>query len=264
MFNTCFALHKAGALLLIRDEKVSAVHSGDVADYSVLPIDKLLEALKTKLDERFPGSVFESGYSDHALTGAAWSLPDQKEDLLGTYRKTLDAQGKTALAAKLMPGIRFSTSDTGRASAKVAALLLGLPCPIHIGGMVAVEHRGETSAEDFQKSLDMLFAQFGDAVTKLHALTEVYLNYPVNAMTAVCKKLRMPKKPALEAIGMFEMASGGGAATAHDVFMAMQEIMFILKTANTSEAKVLKEEESMARALTIDWNEYDTAKAVSW
>ena len=110
----------------------------------------------------------------------------------------------------------------------------------------------------------MLFAQFEDSIARLEKLTAVYLDCPVNAMTAVCKKLAMPKKAALEAIGMFEVAYGGGVATAHDVYMAMQEIMFILKTENTAESKMLLLEESMARALTLNWSHYDTAKAVNW
>jgi len=138
--NDCLATQKtASALLLIRDQKISAVHSGDERDYSILPIDQLMEGLKAKLDERFPGNVFDSGYSDHALSSSVWFLLGQKDDLLGSYNRTLAAQGKAALAAKLIPGIRFSTSDTGVASAKVSALLLGLRYPIHIGGIVATE-----------------------------------------------------------------------------------------------------------------------------
>ena len=93
--------------MLIRDEKVAAVHSGDAVDYSVLPIDELLTALKTKLDARFSGNEFESGYCDHAMVSAAWTMPDQKEDLLGAYTKLLDSQGKTAMASKLTPGVRL-------------------------------------------------------------------------------------------------------------------------------------------------------------
>jgi hypothetical protein len=263
--NECLALQKnAMALLLVREQKVTAVHSGDTKDYSILPINELMEGLKAKLDERFPGNLFDSGYSDHALTSAAWSLPDQKDDLLGSYNKTLASHGKTALVSKLMPGIRFSTSDTGVASAKVSALLLGLRYPIHIGGMVATEHRGQTTVGDFLSSLDMLFAQFEDSVKRLEELASVYLDHPVNAMTAVCKKLSMPKKTAIEAIAMFEMAYGGCTATAHDVYFAMQEIMFMLKTEGTPVSKMLSLEESMARALTLNWNQYDYAKAVSW
>jgi hypothetical protein len=264
VLNACLELHRDFALLLIREEKVSAVHSGDQKDYAVLPVDQLLESIRIKLDERFPGSEFNGGYSDHSLTSAAWSLPGQKEDLLGAYQKTLIAQGKIALADKLLPGIRFSTSDTGDASAKIAALLLGLQHPIHIGGMVSVKHRGEAKIEDFQGSLDMLFAQFNDSIKQLEHLMNVYLDYPVNAMVSVCKKLSMPKKAALEAVGMFEASYGGGPATAHDVFMAMQEIMFILKTSGMSEGKMLVVEENMARALTLKWSDHDFAKAVNW
>ena len=50
IINTCLALFGSDALLLIRHEKVSAVHSGDTRDYSILPIDALLSYLKNGLD----------------------------------------------------------------------------------------------------------------------------------------------------------------------------------------------------------------------
>lgn len=262
--NDCLEVYSSEALLLIRDEKVSAAHSGDPTDYSVLPIDDLLKALTKKLDDRFPGSVFEYGYSDHALTSASWTMPGQKEDLLGAYEKVLIAQGKAAMAAKLIPGIRFVTSDTGVASAKVSALLMGSQHPIHIGGCVSVEHRHQSKVEDFAQVLDQLFAQFQDSVARLQQLLEIHLEYPVNAMTRICKKLSLPKKAAVEAIAMYEMAYGGGPATAHDVFMAMQEIPYILKSEHTPESKLLAVEENMARMLTLRWGDYDLAKAVSY
>ena len=264
VLNECLKLYSADALLLIRDEKVSAVHSGDEVDYSILPINELLTALQTKLDDRFGGNQFETGYCDHSIVSASWTMPDQKDDLLGTYAKVLISQGKTAMASKLTPGIRFMTSDTGVASALVSALLMGGQHPIHIGGCVAVDHRHQSKISDFENALDQLFAQFGDSIAKLQGLLEVHLDFPVNAMTRVCKKLSLPKKAAVEAISMFEMAYGGGAATAHDVFLAMQEIPFILKTEKFPESKLLIVEENMARALTLKWSDYDLAKAVSY
>lgn len=264
VINSCLALHRDSALLLVRDEKVSAAHSGDTRDYSVLEIDQLLDGLQRKMDERFPGNQFSGGYVDHSITSASWTLPDQKTQLLDTYTKLLAAEGKTAMAAKLTPGIRFSTSDTGVASAKVSALLVGLQYPIHIGGMISVEHRRQSKVPDFVESLDMLFAQFGDSVSRLSALLSIHLDHPVNAMTAICKRLALPKKAAMEAIDMFEMAIGKESATAHDVFMAMQEIPFILKIQGTSENKLLALQENMARALTLKWRDYDYAREVKW
>lgn len=264
LINSCLALHKDSALLLVRDEKVSAAHSGDTRDYSVLEIDQLLDGLQSKMDERFPGNQFSGGYVDHSITSASWTLPDQKTELLDTYTKLLAAEGKTAMAAKLMPGIRFSTSDTGVASAKVSAFLVGLQYPIHIGGMISVEHRRQSKVPDFVESLDMLFAQFGDSVARLSGLLSIHLDHPVNAMTAICKRLALPKKAAMEAIDMFEMAIGEDSATAHDVFVAMQEIPFILKTQGTPESKLLALQENMARALTLKWRDYDYAREVKW
>lgn len=264
VLNACLGLYGEEALLLIRDEKVTAVHAGDASDYSVLPVNELLRALQNKLDERFPGSKFENGYCDHALVSASWSMPDQKEDLLGAYAKLLAAQGKAALASKLMPGIRFLTSDTGVAAAKVSALLTGGQYPIHIGECVAVDHRKGHTVADFEQALDQVFAQFGDQVEKLQKLLSVELEYPVNAMTRVCKKLCLPKKAAVEAIAMYEMAVGANPATAHDVYFAMQEIPFILKTQGAPESKLLAVEETMARALTLRWSDYDLAKGVDY
>jgi len=264
VLNACLAVHNNDALLLIRDEKVSAAHSGDEKDYSVLPMDELLVTLEKKMGERFPGFQFESGYRDHAFTSGCWTFPGQREDLLGTYAKTLDAHGKKAMASRLVPGIRFMTSDTGLASAKVSAMLMGTAHPIHIGSCVAVDHRHQKKVSDFGEALDQLFAQFCDSVAKLQGLLEIQLEYPQNAMTRICKKLSLPKKESLEAIAMYEMAYGGGPATAHDVFMAMQEIPYLMKTRHTPEAKMLVVEENMARALSLKWSDFDLAKAVSW
>ena len=264
VLNDCLELYSSETLLLIRDEKVSAAHSGDSMDYSVLPIDELLKALTRKLDDQFPGSVFRGGYRDHSLASATWTMPGQKEDLLGAYAKLLASQGKGTIASKLIPAIRFVTSDTGVASAKVSAMLEGTQYPIHIGSCIAVDHRHQSSVEDFETALDQLFAQFGDSVARLQRLLGISLSYPVNAMTRICRKLSLPKKAALEAIGMFEVAYGGGPATAHDVFMAMQEIPYILKSDHTPESKMLVVEENMARALTLKWTDYDLAKAVNY
>ena len=261
--NACLQLYTSDALVLIRDEKVSAVHSGDVVDYSILPIDALIETLKKKLDERFPGNVFETGYADHSMTGASWKMPNQKDDLIGTYAKTIAAMGQSRLADKLVPGIRFMTSDTGIASAKVSAILFGTQHPIHIGGCIAVDHRHGKTVSDFDTELDQLFAQFGKSMKQLEKLLTIKLDYPINAMTRVCKKLSMPKKAAVEAIAMFKM-SCGETATAHDVFMAMQEIPYNLKLEDTPESKMLAVEENMARALTLNWREYDLATEVNY
>lgn len=168
------------------------------------------------------------------------------------------------MAAKLMPGIQFTTSDTASSSAKVAALLMGRQYPIYIGSIIAVNHRRKATVDDFSDSLQQLFAQFGDSITKLSKLLSIQLEHPVNAMTAVAKSLKLPKKAAMEAIDMFETAFGDSQGSAHDVFMALQEVPFILKTNGASESRLLLLQETMARALTLRWTDYDLARKVEW
>lgn len=264
ILNECLSVHKSEALLLVRNEKVAAFHSGDARDYSVLPIDALMTSLCEKLNERFPGNRFTQGYADHSLATASWSFPAQRDELLEAYDKALIAHGQKHLASKFTPGVRFSTSDVGVAAASVSALLTGGQYPIRIGDVVSVHHRRQTRVQDFDASLDMLFAQFSDTIKKLESLLDLTLCYPVNAMTLVCKKLAMPKAAAMEAIEMFRMAVGEAPASAHDVYMAMQEILFILKTGHVSEAKLICTEESIARALTLRWSDYDLPGAVRY
>ena len=64
------------------------------------------------------------------------------------------------------------SSDTGVASAKVSALLMGTPYSIHIGSCIAIDHRHQSTVNDFNDALSQLFAQFQDAVGKLQKLLD--------------------------------------------------------------------------------------------
>ena len=263
ILTNCCQLYRENALVLIRDQKVSTVHGGGENDYSVLPVDSLLRTLQDSIDNRFPGNRFLSGYTDHALVNARWIMPEQTEELLGTYLSRLTATGDSLLAEKLTPGITFSTSDTGVSGAKVSAYLCGKRMSVNIGSCIQVDHRSKRTVDDFDAALDGLFAKFGDAIGKLMKLMDIRLDYPVNAMTRVCKLLKMPTKAACEAVAMFEMATGSCSGTAHDVYMAMQEILFLCKIGGMPENKLMLISENLTRALTIKWSDYDCAKGVN-
>lgn len=63
VLNMGLSCYKNLSLVLIRDEKVRAVLSGDESDYVVLPFDKLFEALKTRLHEMYTGVSFYGAYA---------------------------------------------------------------------------------------------------------------------------------------------------------------------------------------------------------
>ena len=83
------------------------------------------------------------------------------------------------------------------------------------------------------------------------------------AVASMSKKLKFAMKTFEELGVSVEIRRADNPATAHDVFMAMQEIPYILKTEHTPESKLLTIEENMARALVLRWSDYDRARGVS-
>lgn len=261
ILNTCYKKFngdKDYALVLINDQKVTAIHSGGDKDYAVLPQKELFDALDLGL-KRFGKVDYAGGYISHQYTICNLMFSEKRYELLGSYMKLLRENGKDALADKLVPGIKFVTSDAGVAASKVCAYLFGPYIPIVVGSAISIDHRSGATIEKFSDELSGLFSKYVDAINQLAALGEIQLFYPVNAMTAVCKKLRMPKKPAMEAIAMFE-AITPGMASAADVYLAMHEI---LADSELSQSDRFVLEENMSRALTLNWKKFDLAK-VTW
>lgn len=267
----CMCLNTAARLypkdmvkILIQEDKASAFLSGGEKDYAILDAFDLINSVKKTLDDRFGGGVFVSGYFDHTRTAAEWKMPARRKELIGAYLDMLRMIGKSELADKLVPGIKFSTSDVGIGKAAVSAYLYGGPVPICIGSCMEVKHRSGATLEDFENEISGMFAKFVNTVKEIERLHGIELRYPVNVMTAVCKKLLLPKKESMEAIDMFKDIFGVAPATAGDIYLSMQEILFSLKSEQPM--KQFTFEENIAKALTkkIRWEDYDRPGEVKW
>lgn len=249
--------------VLIQEDKASAFLSGGERDYAILDAYELILAIQNELDDRFDGAQFADGYFDHTRTYAEWKMPRQKEELVGSYLNMLRLLGKDRLAEKLVPGFSFSTSDIGIGKASISAYLFTDDgTRILIGQGMEVKHRSGATVEDFASAVTGMFAMFNDFAEGLKKLHSIKLNYPVNAMTGVCKKLLLPKKAAVDAIEMFRDINGAGAATAGDVYLAMQEILFSVKRDTPSKQFVC--EEQVAKALKINWVSFDVPGEIKW
>ena len=262
ILSACMAVHKTSdALVLIRNGKCRAVQSGDPSDYSRLDCSELLAGITSYLDASFPGHQFKAGYADHSITAARWTLAGQKDALIGAYLQQLDAVGLRQMASHLEPSILFQSSDVGLSSAKISAQLVGMQGTITIGTALAVDHRHKKTVADFNELLPQLFSQFGEQMSKIQRLLTVPLEYPVNVLTRLCKKYALPKKAAMEAISNFELIQGKDAGTAHDVFMALQDVLFLLKR-RLSVRKLLTLDENVCRVLEFtpkQWDVLDSA-----
>lgn len=117
ILNYCMGVASGDSLIKVADEKVSAVHGGDPKDYTVMEMLPLFKATNDFLDREYPGNRFMTAHFDHSIATAIWCLDGQADKLLDTYHREIAAKGLRA--DKLVPALRFSTSDVGMSGANL-------------------------------------------------------------------------------------------------------------------------------------------------
>ena len=255
ILNWCLALYKDRGQVYISHDKVSAVHS---KDYCRLPVTELMEALTNSLTGRFRGFVFEEGYADAAVSSATFRLLDNS--VLDAYRSELKAMGKDDDG--LCPGLRFVTSNTAVSSAGVRTYICRHGRKLWIGTPVQVAHRHGNNVRTFAEYTNMLYPKFVHTARALQALLHIQLEYPVRAMELVMDKIGIPKKLAASALQLFQARNGINAATAHDVYWGIAEVLFLARSEDMDQASIFALEDKTARALHIRWTDYDRAYAL--
>lgn len=259
-------------LMLERYGKVSAFHSDSSGGYRIMPISELLTIAKSELDSRFGGSVFVAGMNSHDYTQAVWELPYAKDDLLDVYQKAMVGAVSSCHTIDFMPAVRFASSDTASSSASLIPLFK-LPSGTYfrLGDGIQVEHERTLrvgaidGVELFEERAKDLFAQFNetaDIIAKM-SLTEIW--NPVNTLVGICNKLKIPKKyadAAREEVERFCVTSR--VMSMHDIYLSMAECVGYARQLNASKNVIFNLEESVAKALTLDWKTFDVGGIVAW
>ena len=122
ILNYCMGVASGDSLIKIADEKVSAVHGGDPKDYTVMEMLPLFKATSDFLNREYPGNTFMTAHFDHSIVTAIWRLDGQADKLLDTYHRELAAKGLQT--EKMVPALRFSTSDVGMSGANLYPIFL--------------------------------------------------------------------------------------------------------------------------------------------
>lgn len=117
ILNYCMGVASGDSLIKVADEKVSAVHGGDPKDYTVMEMLPLFKATNDFLDREYPGNRFMTAHFDHSIATAIWCLDGQADKLLDTYHREIAAKGLQT--EKMVPALRFSTSDVGMSGANL-------------------------------------------------------------------------------------------------------------------------------------------------
>ena len=251
--NECLKVAIGDTKLRIADGKVSAALS---MDYTVLPMPQLFETAATVINSRFRKNHFAGGVWSHSAASANWELTDENA-LIQTYTNALDRHG--VKHEDIQPAIRLSSSDIGVCGANLMPkLFVGKESlPIPLGGSISLHHKNGANMTQFRENLGLTFSQFGSCLSKLAHLLDIEIDNAKNCMTGVMKRLGIPKKYGMPVIEMFVAKHGAYSCTAHDIYYGLGEVLFLMQMNRSSGEQMLRMEENIARALVLNFDDYD-------
>lgn len=265
ILNYCMDVASGDSLIKVADEKISAVHGGDPKDYAILEMLPLFQKVKDYLENQFPGCNFMTATFDHSLAMAIWSLDGQTDELLDTYRREVAAKGLDT-SKVVRPGLRFMTSDVGVSGANLYPILLvgSANRIVPLGYPIKTEHKHGKDLEYFDEQLNLLYARFNEAIAKQTALLMIDVRNPYNTMLGVLKRIGAPKKASFETADMYMAQNGYAPCTAYELYLAMSEVIFMAQCDGATGSRIAQLEEIIARALNVNWHEYDRVGDFRW
>ncbi len=264
ILNRCLRVASGDSLIRIADSKVSAVLGGDPKDYAVMEMLPLFEHVCDYVDREFPGNRFVTAHFDHSLATAIWRLDGQADGLLGTYRREVAVRGLDPFG--IVPALRFTTSDVGMSGANLYPMFLrgNGDQIIPLGYPVKTDHRSGVDLDYFDSQLNLLYARYCDAVEAQTRLLDIEIRYPATAMLGVLKKIGAPKKASYEALDYFIAIHGDTPCTAYELYMQMSDVIFSAQCEGASGTRIAQLEEIIARALHVNWSDYDRPGEFRW
>ncbi len=245
------------------EEKISSVHSAKDSDYSILKLPELFSITNDYLQFSYNGCNFEGSVFSHSQTSALWSISDVS--LTKSYEELLTLHGIEY--DNILPAVRLTSSDIGVSSATLFPLFLigDRQLPIILGSPLKLEHKNKASLEDFEENLNLLHSTFQNAINNLSNLITIKIDNPVNCMISIIKKLGLPKKISLEAVEIFKtQIEDNDNVTAYDLYLGINEIIFLMQCAKMSSLQIVNTEEIIARALSFRWKDFDTSINPKW
>ena len=256
---------KEEGLALIRGNRIMAMHSGKHNGYVPIDQGELFSSTRRNLSEEFPDTRFFSGVFEHDLTMATFIIGDCEHEIMEAYKNAWIDAGLHADTLKgAYPAVQFGTSDTGTYCATLYPLLIQKGRIHRLGNSLTVKHHGNASIEKFNDLFPQVYAQAKDSIAGIAKLLAIEIDYPIETAIRVAKELKLPKKPAKEAIQIFKDFYFGGSATAYEIYNQLMEILYSPHTMSLQGYSKLNLEESLARMIHLNWKDHDGPGAVDF
>lgn len=275
--NNSLDVARGTTLLLVRHDKVMALHSDAAGGYCIMPISKLLDIAEQSLARNFGPTDFKKAYHSNTYTSAIWELPDAQNDILDAYQNALQNAVSNLHVVNFMPAVQFSSSDTQRSSAFLTPLFrMSTGTYFRFGKGVAVKHEKSSRSgqlyglELFEAESQHLFARFYENMEVLKTMAETEIHHPENCFIGICNELnrsgtvisRKYADAAREEVANFAISCP--VMSMHDIYLSMSEIVSAAEQAGATKTTVYNIEDAIARVLTMDWTSFDVGGTVAW
>ena len=253
IFNWGLELYGSRALVLVRDNKVSAVLSGDENDYSILITEELANILIDNLSLKYPNFAFKAGFASHEYTSMTFNLNTAKVE-----REFLRLTSQHGLSySRCNAQLKFFTADVGMSAVKLMPMMETDKGIIPIGTPMSLAHKNKANTLQFEKMFDMLMPYYEESLKKVEKLTTIKIKYPAGCLRAVAHFLNMPKKASLVIADQLENM---GSCSAYMIYWYLNQILSEHEATikkPLSETSKLRLIEDMSKAIMLDYSNFD-------
>lgn len=252
VINTGLSCYKNLSLILVRDEKIRAVLSGDEHDYSVLPFDQLLSTLKTRLCDMFSDVAFEAAFASHIYFMAEYSF---KSSFVNETALAFNRIKSSSTSVKL--SLKLISSDVGVSGANLFPYVSFDDISFMMGMPITLTHKHKHALVDFIDNITKVGAAFRDATEKMEEMNSRKVSHPGGCLMRIAKQAGLPKKLSCEEAESIEALYGTNCMQS-DVFFSLYDVLDKYDAECTlSLSRRLILEEGISRITFSRFSDYD-------
>lgn len=254
VLNYGLQMYNNKSLVLIRDEKVRAVLSGDDSDYQILPMNELGAILKTYLLATFADVQFDTAFASHSYMSISYTFGI--EGILSQEASIMLARAGIS-ADDMKGGITLVSSDVGLSGATLYSNIHGNGKTIMFGFPLSLVHKGNSCLNNYEKNVDKIFSMFKDSSECLEAMNMRKVSHPRGCLLRAAKQSGLPKKLSYETAESIEALYGANCYQS-DIFFALYDILENHAATNKlSPMRMIQLSEGISRVAFGNFAEYD-------
>lgn len=262
MFNETLCLYSDMTKALIRDGKITALMSGDEADYAVMPVSRLISILESELAYQYENFKFSYANTNHEITQIVYSLHDQQleKNIIGT----LSSQGLLIQDDAVEVEVQLTTSDVGNCAARLTPIIRVDGKSLPIGRPDAVEHKGGSKAMTaFIDMTHTFLGKYRENVDLLKKLMEIHITNPSSCLQNVVNKINLVGYGRFLKRAKEKLDQEVTNCTAYDIYWYLNNMLFESEEYAKAENKTvnlfssIKDQEVIGQVLFMNLKDFD-------